>query len=67
MLFCHIQIGSFVHKRIGQIDLYFPRYLIGSVLTARSPILDILGHMSDPFMYERSNQNATKQHFNIFT
>ena len=34
MLFCHIYIGSFAHERIRQIDMYFPRYLLGSILTA---------------------------------
>ena len=32
MLFCHIYIGSF--ERIRHIDMYFPRYLLGSMLTA---------------------------------
>ena len=27
-------IVSFAHERTGQIGMYFPRYLIGSVLTA---------------------------------
>ena len=30
MLFCHILIGSFAHKRIGQLGKYFPRYITGS-------------------------------------
>ena len=34
MLFCHVYIGSFVHERIRQIDMYFPRYLLGTILTA---------------------------------
>ena len=34
MLFCHIYIASFPHERIKQIGLNFPRYLIGSILTA---------------------------------
>ena len=34
MLFCHISIDSFAHKRTGQIGKYFSRYLIGSILTA---------------------------------
>ena len=34
MLFCHIYIGSFAHERIRHIGMYFPRYLLGSILTA---------------------------------
>ena len=34
MLFFHIYIGSFAHGRIRQIGKYFPRYLLGSILTA---------------------------------
>ena len=34
MLFCHIYIGSFAHERIRQTGMYFPRYLLGSILTA---------------------------------
>ena len=34
MLFCHIYIGSFAHERIRLIGMYFPRYLLGSILTA---------------------------------
>ena len=36
MLFCHIYmfIGSFANERIRQIGMYFPRYLLGSILTA---------------------------------
>ena len=34
MLFCFKYIGSFAHGRIRQIGKYFPRYFLGSVLTA---------------------------------
>ena len=34
MLFCHIYIDSFAHGRIRQIGKYFPKYLLGSILTA---------------------------------
>ena len=34
MLFCHIYIAFSAHGRIRQISMYFPRYLIGSILNA---------------------------------
>ena len=38
--FCHISIGSFAHERTGQIDKYFSIYLIGSILTACSAVIN---------------------------
>ena len=34
MLVCHIQIAFSAHGEMRQIGIYFPRYLIGSILTA---------------------------------
>ena len=34
MLFCSISIALSAHGRIRQISMYFPRYLIGYILTA---------------------------------
>ena len=33
MLFCHIYIAFSAHGKMRQIGMYFPRYLIGSILT----------------------------------
>ena len=39
MLFCPIQIAFSAHGRIRQIDMFFPRYLIGSILIANFAVI----------------------------
>ena len=58
MLFCHIQIDFSAHGTIRQMGMYFPRYVIGSILTACfAVVIKYLGKYLtfNPFMCEGSN------------
>ena len=63
MLFCHIYIGSFAHERIRHIGMYFPRYLLGSILTAFfAVVIKYLGK----YLTIRLILSCAKEHFNLY-